>query len=483
MKKGVILLLILLANLDLVNAQEIDIFGNTYPIIYVAPVFFMALMTLFFLGLVIKDNIGKFKFPKIQFGKISLKHHEKKEIINEVKTDYRLRFNLLKQKLFKIGKEQSLNEFSEIAKAFFKEKFNIKHEFAFAELGNLVKGHIKDVTLSNKLSNIKYSGASFDSSQIKSLFRDFEELLRDYNVKEEKAKLGFFDKVKENFLNVFKKKETKLSMKELNVRIPLKKLEIKEIEKPEIQEEPNPVKRYKFVLFRNIMVKIEKIRILNLIKDGIKALDRNPLIAKRYYARALLAYYKLPIIEEKEIMTRLMDLHDGILSKKKNEKMFLDVSRNLIEIKHQGKYVSRESISLLNTLKNFIEREGLLASSKLKEFSHKLKHEERKMGHFVKKEDVNENLIGDVEKFGGNLNRLTPKREIARQTINLVDHYNPKLEFLYKQPKFKVEHVKEEKEHTKKTSKELRMLQKQRSELYHKLLELESGKLTHDKLN
>ena len=33
---------------------------------------------MFFLGLIIKDNIGKFKLPKIDIGKIKFKkHHEK----------------------------------------------------------------------------------------------------------------------------------------------------------------------------------------------------------------------------------------------------------------------------------------------------------------------------------------------------------------------------------------------------------------------
>ena len=481
MKKGLILFLMFLFSLNPANAQEIVIFGQSYSLILIAPVIFMAVISLFFLGIIIKDNIGKIRLPKINFSKFKGVHHEKKEAAKKLTLDHLNRFNILKNKSSKINPQQAFSEFGEIAKEFFKDKFNLKHEFAFAELGDLIKGHVKDINLANKISVLKYSGAVVTSLQIKSLFDDFDGLLKEYNVKDEKQETkNLFAKLKENFLDRFKKKEIRLVP---HIKIKEKVIDVKSAKeqkpslllnwinklkihrKEEIIKKPEAAKKYKFVLFANITNKIRKLKILSLIKKGKKAMLLNPLSAKRYYARALFSYYKLPLNEEKEIANELMSLHNEILSRRSNEKIFLDVSKNLINVKHKGKHISKESISLINTLKNFIEREELLAAEKLKEFSHKLKNEERKLGHFLPKE-----------------REIFNEPELKQKTINLVDNYKPRLDFLYKQPQFKIEHEKKEKE-TKIENRNLRTLQKQRNERYNKLLELEEGKLSHDKLN
>ena len=515
MKKGVILTLALLFNLKTEYAQtEVTLFGNTYSLILVAPIFLMAIMVLFFLGLILKDNIGKFKLPKIDIGKIKFKkHHEKSSAVKEIKMfDYRNKFSILRENLHKINNEQAFNELNEIAKEFFKDKFGIKHEFAFAELNELVKGHIKDVKLAEKLSLLRYSGAVLDSSQVKLLFKEFGDLLSESKVKKIKHELRFWERVKENFLTLFGKKEY-VEVKETKIKVPVKAvpvklepeknifakffslfrkkehvevkpLEIKKIEIPNL-EEFEVEKKPRFSLFRNLSTKIQKFRILKLINRGKMIIERNPLIAKRYYARALLAYYKLPIQEEKEIMDNLMDLHNRILHKRIHEKTFLDISKSLIEMKHQGKHISRKSIGLLNTLNNFIKREELLASTRLKEFSHKLKHEERKLSHFLTKEEakINNNFKQDLERFGSVIGGKITKPELKQKTINLVDNYNKKFDFIYKQPKVEIEHKEVKSKEIKRQPKQIRILQKERNELYNKLMELESGKITHDKLN
>ncbi len=539
MKKRLILL-IMLINLQLVNAQqEITLFGQSYSIVLLAPIFFMGIISLFFLGLIIKDNIGKIRLPKIDFSKLRKIYHENTQTIKELKPDHLTKFNILKNKSSKIGLEHSFNEFTEIAKEFFKDKFNIKQEFAFAELGNLVKGHLKDVNLANKLSTLKYSGVAVNSPQIKELFKEFEDLLKEYKVKEEKQELRLFARIKQNLLNIFKNKETKqlsikekiiyvkpaikepklsilpklfgylLRFKKKELKTEIKNVELKQIKKEEIIKQPEitkPAKRYRFILFDKIL----KFRILHLIKKGRNILLINPLLAKKYYARALLAYYRLPIQEEKEIANNLMQFHNELLTRRSNEKLFLDISKNLIDIKHKGKHISKKSIGLLNTLKNFIEREELLAIVKLKEFSHKLKNEERKLSHFIKKErgllredkfkfkhflKKEENIIGDVfkqdiKKFGTVISNLkirdekgVSKEKLSKKTITLVDKYNSRLEFIYKQPRIIVAKEETKKEPLKKETKQIRLLQKQRNELYNKLLDLEDGKLTHDKLN
>ena len=154
-------------------------------------------------------------------------------------------------------------------------------------------------------------------------------------------------------------------------------------------------------------------------------------------------------------------------------------------MKHQGKHISRKSVGLLNTLGNFIKREELLASIRLKEFSHKLKHEEQKLGHFLPKKEtrIDNNFKQDLERFGSIIGGKTTKLELKQKTINLVDNYNKKFDFIYKQPKIKIEHKEVESKEIKRQPKQIRILQKERNELYNKLMELESGKITHDKLN
>ena len=581
MKKGVILVLILLFSLELVNAQEIKVLGKSYPIILVAPIGFIGIILLFFLGLIIKDNIKKIKIPKI---------HLKKQEKTEIKVDYYNKFNLVKHKLGKISNEDELNEFNDVVKGIFKDKLNIKNEFSFAELGNIVKDHFREVSLANKIANLKYSGNNITNEQIKNLFKDFEILLKQYKLKHEVVKENLFEKIKIKFLNIFKKKEIKpiliKNVKEIKTPIKdtiakknfiynlfsffrksnkIKTKEAKQIVKPklinqefkkpsfnlfslfkrnipeaklkaieeknirqEIIEKPinlelKPIKKYKFILFKNIKIKLLKFKILRLINKGRKIFDKSPLSAKRYYARALLSYYKLPINEENEIINKLMQFHNEMLAKRKNEKIFLDVSRNLINIKRKGKQVSKEGISLLNTLRNFMRREELFASIKLKEFSHKLNNEKRKLNHFLVKEksqflegehklknfinkeekklsnfiydksklvinklkekvSILRDKINDLSKQNLNrrglldesieMNKSISKQIISQKTINLVD--NKKLYVI--NPESKAENIKKE-------SRQLKILQKERAELYNKLIQLNDGKITHDKLN
>jgi hypothetical protein len=114
MKKGVILFFALISIKSVSAQQEVTIFGRNYSLIVVAPIFFMSIMLLFFLGLIIKDNIGKLKLPKVHFN--IKRHHEKKEIPHEIRLDHKTKFNILKNRFGKVDSRQLLNEFSQIAK-------------------------------------------------------------------------------------------------------------------------------------------------------------------------------------------------------------------------------------------------------------------------------------------------------------------------------------------------------------------------------
>lgn len=644
MKKEAILLLFLLINLDLVSAQEVTILGNTYPLIYVVPILFILIITLFFLVLLIKDNISSIKLPKINF-----KAKHKKTPIKEIHVDYKTKLGLLKERLNRLGPKESLNELDELIKQFFKDKFAIKHEFALGELGSIIKGHDKDVAIANKISTLKFSGNPVNIFQVKALVDDFEYLLKEYKIKinisefgfwgrvgynfatlfkskhkvehkelkkinlaevptptkikehhvhkegiftrffhlfKSKHKIehvkiehhikhevkhtkepGFWKRVKINFLSMFKvqhkteHKELRINLKEVPVHVKIgpqihkpgvfasffslfkrkhkvehrvehhikhivkhsgpgfwkrvkinflsmfktkHKIEHIELKKINLAEVPAPINikshKKRIGFFKNIKIRILKSKILSVIEDGMIVVNLNPMIAKRYYAIALLDYHKLPIDEDKEIANGLKNLHDKILKAKSSEKTFLDTSKKLIDIKHSGKRVSRESISIINTLKNFIRGEELFVSTRLKNFSSRLKHEERKLKHFVNKEDdlfkedkkklehllkKKENGLEEgLDKIENKEHRFVNKIKNIFRTKKSAKLYRiiPNANALSKHhhvtqksyPQINIQNIKQK--ILKKENKALKLLNEEKNELYNKLIKLEGAK-------
>ena len=94
MKKGVLVVLLVLVILPIVSAQEINIFGQNYSLILVAPVFFMAIMVLIFLIMLLKDNLSKLNPARIH---INFPKHKqsKEEIMKREGVDFVSRYNAL----------------------------------------------------------------------------------------------------------------------------------------------------------------------------------------------------------------------------------------------------------------------------------------------------------------------------------------------------------------------------------------------------
>src|SRR3989344_6312077 len=114
MKKELILAFLALIFIKIVNAQEITLFGQSYSLILVAPLFFMILVALIFLFIVFKDNISKIHFPKI-----NLKHGKKHGKKEEVKAEnFSERLGLLKSKSNNLQVKEYLNELSYVIKDF-----------------------------------------------------------------------------------------------------------------------------------------------------------------------------------------------------------------------------------------------------------------------------------------------------------------------------------------------------------------------------
>ncbi len=457
MRKEVIFLIFLFI-IPLVNAQqEITIFGTSYSIILVAPLFFMALVALFFFGLIIKDNLPKIMHFKLKTSGIMLKHkkHEVK-IEPEKEINFHSKLHSLKIKLYKLGEEPSFDEFNALFKEFIKTRFNIKQEFTFPEIANLIKD-VKIISLADKISKLKYGGVKIDYNDINELLNSFTDILAHYRIKHELIKLSTFEKLRLNIAKLFKK-EIEVKPVKIKAKLELPKAPTKVLFKP-VLEEKKPLSFLLRKINYKLFASIRKRHILNLIKHGRNILIKNPNLAKRLYARALLNYYKLPLKFEKDIANELIGFNDELLKYRVHEKAFLDVSSSLLRLKHQGKHVSEKGIGLVNIMKNFIKKEELLSAVKLKEFSKKLGHAERALKYYAPKKVEVKPEIKHIE---------FEKPEVK------FEHFDKeRFKFLLRHPglhKEKHEIIKP----VKRLTKNLRLLQKEKSHIYNKLVNLEN---------
>src|SRR3989344_9266373 len=88
--------LFIILNSNLVLAQEINLFGQNFSIIVLAPLMIILLGILFFILIYIKD-----KFPEIKkiFPKTRIKIGKKREIKKEKFIDYRLEVKKFKSRI------------------------------------------------------------------------------------------------------------------------------------------------------------------------------------------------------------------------------------------------------------------------------------------------------------------------------------------------------------------------------------------------
>ena len=398
------LLLIFLLTLPIVSAQDITILGNEYSLVVVAPFAFMLLILFFFLLVVIKDKLSRLKSFKFRLFKFSLFKKKKKKDEKEKKQiiDFHGKLSYLRGRLARLSDKESLNEIYQFAKEFFTYTFNIKHEFALTELSSLIKEHVNEVNFANKLSELKYSDKEITRKDILLLYSELSSFISKYHATKLKPKKHILPNLHIELpkfhirLPTFKLPSLKLKLpslklptfkqKELHKKI---KEEIKPKEKlkiptPEISKEEFPklaeVKQ-KVSLFNKLFKKPEYIKleipkkrkpffIKTLIKSYKLKLDTRELnsslikleklIKKQYilsarkeYSKALLLYYKLPLKQEELFANRLTRLSTQI-EKIHPKKELSEFTKLFLKLKQEKKTISKESLSLLNTFKNFI---------------------------------------------------------------------------------------------------------------------------------
>lgn len=400
MKKGLILIISALILIKIVNAQEITLFGQQYSLILVAPLFFMILVALIFLFIVVKDNISKIHFPKINLKK-EKKHGKKEEIKAE---NFSERLELLKSKSNNLQVKEYLNELSYVIKDFLKAKHNIKQEVTFEDLKQAKGVNESELKIIDRIITLKYSGVEFTKDDVNKISSIFENLIKFVPAKKEEIirKEGFFSRL-------FRKKlieKPKLELPKPELKIPALKLKIKE------------VKKEKHGIFYNF----KKNKILNLSREARLFIFKNPIKAKRYYGRALLKYNRLNTVYDKDISYELNLFIREMLKKYPHEKHFLDVSKKLIELKHKGKSLSLDSLKSIRSFKEILINEERLIKVKLREFSKKLELEKDKLKYIPKiplKQDQ-ENINEFLSKMQGKITKEVKSELIKDFKLNKI---------------------------------------------------------------
>ena len=382
MKKGFILILIMALFAEIVNAQEIKIFGQSYSIILVAPIALMAVFVLIFLLVFIKDSLSNFHLPKIDFKFLRLKHkiHKKEEIKDNV--DIGARFYNLKLKANKIPLNNYFDELTDIAKIYLKTKYNVKQELLFEEFPNLAKNaNRNELNLADKIASLKYSGVELIHEDIEKINDIMEKLIKYQPQLREVHKQNLFLNLKEIFIKKHKVKQ-----------------ELSPLTAPERTE----IKEKSENLITNFFTNIKKNKILSILNKGKLYIYTNPIKAKRSYGQALLKYYNLKIRDDKGVSNKLNEFRRMMLKINNKDKHFFDISNKIIALKHSGKSLSFEALNSIKSLRILLEQEEKLSSIKLREFSKKLNLEEQKLKHL----SANKNLYLSrvTEKIGKRIN-------------------------------------------------------------------------------
>jgi len=383
MKKRLLLFVFLLM-LPLVSAQDIEIFGGSYPLILVAPFFLMSAVLFFFLVIVIKDYFKKLRKIRINFlsnlFKRKKKNREKEE---KSAIDFNSNLNSLGRKLKKLGNREGINQISELAKEIIKYKFDIKNEFTLEEVYALIRGHDKEIKLANRLSELKYSDKAITNEDVHSLYSELHSLLEKHSpVKTTRKKVftnfGYIlQKIKdlrhkkERHMHEEIKKEVKPNLKipkpekikpEYIEIKPKKEFFLKKLfEKNELRlEEKKLIKKQKHIDKPEISkyrLNSEKRKLTHLLYKIQKLIKKNKLeLAKKFFSESILIYYKLPL-EQEELFASRINLIGKKIKTVHPEREFHEITGKILKLKEQGKVHSHESLAVVNQFKDFIERE------------------------------------------------------------------------------------------------------------------------------
>ncbi|MBI2667537.1 hypothetical protein HYX17_02070 [Candidatus Woesearchaeota archaeon] len=408
MKRWIFLLIIL--NSGLASAQEINIFGQSYSIIILAPLILIAIGLLFFLFIYLKDNLPNLSklMPKTRI-KIRKKHKDKTEEKNII--DYKSEFRNFKLRADKLELKEFFSQFYGLVKDFFSYTFDIKGQFTSDYLRSNLKNKDDIISFIEKFEHIRYSGKEISKNELNSLMREFETIVGKHS-KRKKIEVSFYDKLKNNVisyinfnpikidvlsrikeeyftdklkllrnLKIIKNKETITSIQRKE-----KKIEVKEIE-PQISKiKKNPFDN----LVENFHNRRNENRILKMIKNCGNIAVYNPDRAKEIYSEILRTYYQMPIEYEEKLAFSLTELNNKIEEsiKIKEEKELNELTKKMVDIVTSKKkvVVIHDKIPFFNTkINDFIESFNHLKSKEKYNVNNYFTEEFIKFLHEIKK--------------------------------------------------------------------------------------------------
>ena len=364
MKRGIILVLTILLNIEIANAQSLNLFGADVSILTLLPIGLIFLVLLFFLGLFIKDTLTlkkkEVKREKEEIRKEEKPKEEKEPEKKNQKEILKVFFTKIKDfesKISSLTPKESLLQLDAIAKDFFKEKYSINQEFSLSELDNLVNITKEEKRICNEVEVLKFSGEEeAKTEKVKRLTVSLSELIKElyYKTRDKKEisrHLMIFVKISDFFIKHLKKEEQteiKQETKE-EVKLAQKEIPLTPIPKEEKEKKIFEIHPPKFFYYT------KRLKILRELNDGIRIAKDNSEEAKKIYGKSLIEYYRLPVTEEEKITSKLTELYSKIKDDEIHKKQKIsEKTKEIIKIKKEGHKRDREAKKILDSVERWI---------------------------------------------------------------------------------------------------------------------------------
>ena len=365
MKRGIILVLTILLNIEIANAQSLNLFGADVSILTLLPIGLIFLVLLFFLGLFIKDTLTS-KKKEVKKEKEEVRKEEKpkeekeeseKKNQKEILKIFFTKIKDFESKISSLTPKESLSQLDAIAKDFFKEKYSINQEFSLGELDSLVNITKEEKRICNEVEVLKFSGGEeAKTEKVKRLTITLSELIKElyYKTRDKKeipSNLMIFVRIKDFFINHLKKKEqteTKQEVKE-EVQLTQKKIPLTPIPEEVKEKKSFEIQPPKFFYYT------KRLKILRELNDGIRIAKENSEEAKKIYGKSLIEYYKLPVTEEEKITSKLTELYSKIKDDEIHKKERIsEKTKEIIKIKKEDHKRDREAKKILDSVERWI---------------------------------------------------------------------------------------------------------------------------------
>ncbi len=369
MIKEVVLFLLVLV--PVVSAQSINVLGQEYSFILILPLIFMLFILIIFLGIYIKDKI---KSKKEETSEPEEKKEEiKKDDVEKPQLDHNQNLAYFMRSLNSLDSHDAAKEFSRIVNLYLTETFKLKEVFSYKELRNEIPQYGEVLLFTEDLSDALYGSKVVTHQKIKLLVSKYKKIMKNYKVHAEETKISLWKKISKPIFDLLlgkKKSEIEIGQ---TLDMPV----------PSVEESSTLEKISTFG-----SSKIEEIKFNKLVKLGMDSVYKDVLLSKKYYAQAMLSYYKLPADREKVVRKKLEALYARIEGKHGKTEL-KKISKHFIRAR-----IRKDKISLVNNISkiiNYFKGEEHRAILKVYRFLRRIRRSEQNLvgsiTHYIKEKD------------------------------------------------------------------------------------------------